>query len=187
MRILILIKHSIPEIAENIPAREWALSPEGRARCKPLAEHLAKYKPTKIISSVELKAKQTAELVAKELGLTMTTFEGLHEHDRSHVGYLSKEKFEESVREFFARPDELVFGEETAEQAFQRFQSAIDSILNTFTDKTIVVVAHGTVISLYVSRFNGISGLSLWKELGLPSFVALDMESRSLIAQENIQ
>ena len=184
---LILVKHSLPEIIENVPAREWKLSAEGQARCKHLADRLAKYKPDKIISSMEPKAKETAELVAKELGLSTSIFEGLHEHDRSTMGYLSKEKFQVSIREFFARPDELVFGNETADQTFKRFKTAIDSILSKFPHQTIVVVAHGTVISLYVSRFIEMSDYSLWKELGLPSFVVLDLESRSLIAQENIQ
>ena len=82
---------------------------------------------------------------------------------------------------------DLVFGNETAEQASQRFQSAIDSILKKFPDQTTIVVAHGTVISLYVSHFNKISILSFWQELGLPSFVVLDVESKSMIAQENIE
>lgn len=187
MRTLILVKHSIPEILEDIPAREWKLSEEGQARCKRLAEQLAKYQPTRIISSMEPKARETAELVATVLGLTASAVEGFHEHDRNHAGYFSKEKFEESVREFFAHPNELVFGGETADQAHSRFQAAIDSILKEFPDQTIVVVAHGTVISLYVSRLTGISDLSLWKELGLPSFVALDVESKTLLAKENIQ
>jgi broad specificity phosphatase PhoE len=187
MSTLILVKHSLPEIVENIPACEWKLSEEGQARCQRLAERLATYQPSQIISSVEPKARETAELVAKELGLTTSSFEGLHEHERSQAGYLSKEQFEESVREFFARPDDLVFGNETAEQASERFQSAIDSILKKFPDQTTIVVAHGTVISLYVSHFNKISILSFWQELGFPSFVVLDVESKSMIAQENIE
>ena len=39
-RHLILVKHSLPEIMEDVPAREWILSAEGRARCKRLADRL---------------------------------------------------------------------------------------------------------------------------------------------------
>jgi broad specificity phosphatase PhoE len=187
MSTLILVKHSLPEVNENIPAREWKLSAEGKARCKRLAECLANYQPDHIISSVEPKARESAELVAQELGLSASVFEGLHEHDRSNTGYLSKEQFQESVRDFFAQPRELVFGNETADGAYQRFQTAIDSILSQFPNQTVVVVAHGTVISLYVSHLTGISASSLWKELGLPSFVILDLESKALITKENIQ
>ena len=187
MAALLLVKHSLPEIVENTPASGWKLSAEGRGRCKRLADRLAKYKPDRIISSTEPKAKETAELIAKELGLSTNIFEGLHEHERSTVGFLSKDKFEEAVHEFFTRPSELVFGSETAEQAFQRFHSVIDSVLKKFPNQTTVIVAHGTVISLYVSHFNEIFALSLWKELGLPSFVVLDVESKALLTKENIQ
>jgi broad specificity phosphatase PhoE len=58
--------------------------------------------------------------------------------------------------------------------------------LQAYPDKTIAIVAHGTVISLFVSRITGISDLLLWNELGLPSFVVIDMESHTLIARENV-
>ena len=187
MQTLILVKHSLPEIVENVPASEWKLSAEGRLRCKNLAERLAKYRPEQVVSSVEPKARETAEILAGELGLAANEFEGLHEHDRNNVGYLSSDKFQETVREFFARPDVLVFGNETAKQAYIRFRKAIHSILSQSPNKTIVVVAHGTVISLFVSRYIGISDFSLWNEFGLPSFVVLDMQSNVLIEKENIQ
>ena len=187
MTALILVKHSLPEIVENTPASGWKLSVEGRGRCKRLAERLAKYKPDQIISSLEPKAKETADILAGELGLPASTLEGLHEHDRNHVGYLSNDKFQESIQEFFSRPEELVFGSETAGQAYRRFKAAVDSIWNLHPNQTLAIVTHGTVISLYVSHFIGIPGLPLWKELGLPSFVVLDVESKALLAKENIQ
>jgi len=53
-------------------------------------------------------------------------------------------------------------------------------------DKTVVIVAHGTVISLFISRLIGSSDWLLWNELGLPSFVVIDLYSKTLIAKENI-
>jgi broad specificity phosphatase PhoE len=49
-----------------------------------------------------------------------------------------------------------------------------------------MIVAHGTVISLFVASLTGISAFSLWAELGLPSFVVVDMQSNTIIAKENI-
>ena len=187
MSVLVLVKHSLPEVVENVPAREWKLSVEGRARGKRLAHRLAEFHPDRIFSSIEPKAGETAGLIAEELGLSVDVFEGLHEHDRSNVGYLSSDRFENAVQEFFTRPNELVFGNETADQAYRRFKSAVDSITKKCPDQTVVLVSHGTVISLYVSRLTGISELPLWKELGLPSFIALDVKSNTLIRKENIQ
>jgi broad specificity phosphatase PhoE len=186
MSLLILVKHSLPEVIESVPATEWNLSERGRTRSRELAKRLIQYQPDEVFSSVESKAKQTAEIIAIELGLTMCVVDGLHEQDRKNVPYLSDEQFQSSAREFFEKPDKLVFGGETADQAHERFHQAVYSVLGRFPGRTIVLVAHGTVISLFVSRLIGISDVLLWKELGLPSFIVLDLQSNSLVTKENI-
>ena len=182
---LILVKHSLPKIVENTPAREWRLSEEGQIRAHQLAERLSCYQPEMIVSSIEPKAQETAEIIAEKYNLTIQIVEDLHEHDRSKTPYLSKAEFQASVRKFFENPDTLVFGNETANQCHVRFHRAVYSVLNYHANKTIVIVAHGTAISLFVSRLTGIPDLSLWNELGLPSFLVLDMQSNSLIEREN--
>jgi len=186
MQLLILVRHSQPEIDENIPAREWNLSAEGRTRAERLADRLKQYQPECVISSVEPKARETAEIIAGRHGLSFHVVEGLHEHDRSNVQYLDKTDFQTAVQEFFGRPDELVFGSETADEAHERFQRALQSALTRFLDKTLAVVSHGTVMALFVSRLVGVSAMSLWNEFGLPSFVVLDMQSNSIIAKDNV-
>lgn len=185
-KYLILVKHSLPRIDENVPACEWHLSEGGRLRAKRLAKRLIAYRPEILISSVEIKAQETAKVIAALHNLDVHVFADLHEHDRRGVPYLSKAEFENAVYEFFRNPGSLVFGNETANQSSDRFVRAMNSILETYENKTMLVVSHGTVISLFVSRLLGVSDYSLWKQLGLPSFIVLDMMSKSLIAQENI-
>jgi broad specificity phosphatase PhoE len=185
-KYLILVKHSLPEILEVVPAREWHLSEEGRERARELAGKLIRYQPEVIVSSVEPKAYETASILAENLKLEFQEVEDLHEHDRSGEPYHSKDKFQNLVQEFFDKPKELIFGNETANEAFARFRRAVDIVLSSYNDKTIVLVAHGTVISLYVSWLTGCDGYSLWKELGLPSFVVLDIQSKTLIKIENL-
>ena len=185
-KYLILVKHSLPEVIEGVPAREWRLSEEGHNRAERLAEQLMQYRPEVIVSSVERKAQQTAEIVAKNHNLTFSIVDGLHEHDRSNVPHLSQEQFRTSVRAFFQKPDKLVFGKETADQAYARFYRALHSILNEHERKTIVVVSHGTVISLFVSRLTGSSDFDLWSMLGLPSFIAIDLHLDTLIVRDHI-
>ncbi len=185
-KYLILVKHSLPKISEDFPAREWLLSDEGKRRAQILAEGLRPYQPEVIISSVEPKAIQTAEVVAHSLKLPIKVVENLHEHDRSSTAYLSRNAFELSIQEFFDKADELVFGNETANQSHQRFAEAVSSVLKKYVNQTIVIVTHGTVISLFVSRLTGIPEYSLWSELGLPSFTVLDLHANTLITRENI-
>ena len=185
-KYLIMVKHSLPRVLEDVPAREWKLSDEGRARASALAEKLMGYRPEVVVSSIEPKARETASILANYLGLDYQAVDDLHEHDRSNSPHYSNHEFQKLVREFFERPSVLVFGSETAEQALQRFRHAVNSVLDLYKDKTILIVAHGTVISLYVSWLTGCDGHKLWKELGLPSFVVLAIQSQALIKTENL-
>lgn len=183
---LILVKHSLPEIVKNLSAREWKLSELGRERAQRLAERLKSFQPEVIVCSSEPKAKETAEIIAKAHQLDLRVVDGLHEHDRSNIPYQTKDEFQSAIREFFQKPDRLVYGKETANQAHTRFEQTVLSILNFHPNETVLIVAHGTVISLFVSRLTGISDLGLWNELGLPAFLVIDLGSNSILVKENV-
>jgi broad specificity phosphatase PhoE len=178
---LILVKHSLPDLKPGIPANQWLLSIEGCRRCHPLAEKLAPYNPEIMRCSQEPKAEQTAQIVAKALHLAVESYPGLHEHERRYVPFLSKETLEESVRRFFEHPDQRVFGEESASEAARRFGGSINCLLAAFPGTNLVIVAHGTVISLYISETCHIDPYNLWKRLGLPSFVVLSPSDAEII------
>jgi len=182
-KYLTLVKHSVPHIEEDRPANTWRLSEEGQVRAHRLAEQLESYEPEVIVSSDEPKAGETAEILAAHLQLQMQILPNLHEHDRSDVPFLSHDVFQSSIRKFFQKPDQLVFGRETANQAHARVYRAVHSVLNEHSDRTVAIVTHGTVISLFVSRLTGTSDLELWNQLGLPSFVAIDLHSSTLIVR----
>jgi broad specificity phosphatase PhoE len=181
LKNIILVKHSLPEIAPTIPAKEWRLSKSGQVRCKALAEKLESYLPDVFISSVEPKAIETAQIIASQLNKPFSTFEGLHEHDRTGVDFSDKEQFEAKVNDFFVHPDRLVLGKETANQAVERFSKALTSVEVEHPDKNIVVVAHGTVITLFVEKYNDLEAFSYWKKLDLPSFVVLSLPHHKLV------
>ena len=185
-RHLILVKHSVPEMDPDRPPHTWRLSEEGRSRAQRLGEELQSFTPEILVSSDEPKARETAEILAEKLRLDLHVLPDLHEHDRSNVPFLPHDAFEFSVQDFFHRPDELVFGKETASEADARFYRAVHTLLNAHRDKTVVIVSHGTVISLFVARLTGSPALELWKRLGLPSFVAMDLSSSTLIVRSNI-
>ncbi len=175
MRKIILVRHSAPEIDPSIPSREWHLSVEGRQRCKGLARALQAHQPTRIATSSEAKAIETGELVAAELGIPSFESTDLHEHDRSNVGFLPSEQFSASIARFYDQPTQLVFGRETAEQAYQRFAGGVADVIQQFPEDNIAIIAHGTVISLFVARTTGVEPLPLWKRLGLPSFIVMSL------------
>jgi 2,3-bisphosphoglycerate-dependent phosphoglycerate mutase len=186
-RQLTLVRHSLPEIDKDRPARAWRLSGEGKARARRLADVLKSHGFDFIATSNEPKAVETAQILAAPYRLKPLVIAGLHEHERSTAApYLSQPDFEAVVRELFEKPDIPVFGNETANQAHERFSGAVHSILSDNKNSKIAIVTHGTVISLFVSRLTGKSGFQIWSQLGLPCFVVLDLQSKELIAHENI-
>lgn len=170
---MILVKHAMPIIDPSLPAAEWALSAEGRVQSQELAERLRTYCPQAVISSQEPKARETAKIIAQHLDLSFTAMHDLHEHDRRGVPLLGQLEFQRAVSEFFANPHTLVFGRETAVDAHTRFRAALSTATSGNQSRTLVVVAHGTVISLFVARETGVEPYPLWQELGLPSFVVI--------------
>jgi broad specificity phosphatase PhoE len=172
---LVLVKHSLPHIVPDVPSAEWHLSDEGRRRALVLAGRLSAFEPRRVVSSHEPKAVETADIIAGHLGLSLEIHEGLEEHRRPRADIVSARRYEETIANLFAKPDELVFGSETANQSGTRFAASIEGLLSSAKEEDTLVVAHGTVISLFVASRVGIDAFPFWKELGLPSFVALSL------------
>ena len=182
---LLLIKHSAPLIQPGIPANQWHLSPLGYQRAEKLAGIVSAHAPQILVASVEPKAAETAAVIAVRLNLAVELLPGLHEHERSHTTLSSPETFEAAVQACLARPAELVFGDETADQAHARFSAALDGLLARYPTQTLAVVAHGTVISLYVARRCGggrcgLEAFELWRRLSLPALIILSRPSLEL-------
>jgi broad specificity phosphatase PhoE len=122
----------------------------------------------------------TARLAARELGCTAETVSGLHENDRTGLPVLPTPEFRERMRQFFAHANEHFMGDETADQAYQRFDRAVHTVIEQHAG-TIVVVAHGAVITLFVSRHAGLEPFALWEQLDLPAYVVMSLPGLSLI------
>jgi broad specificity phosphatase PhoE len=164
--VLLLVRHSVPEVDPASPAEEWRLSDDGRARCERLALQVASYRPERLLSSPEPKALETAELIAPTLELQVEVEDGLREHLRRTLPFLPRDEFLSRMRELFARPDEIVVGEESARTARARFAAVMNAI-----DRPAAVVTHGTVIALHVAGDDPDGGFGFWKSLELPAVV----------------
>ena len=171
---LILAKHAAPEVVPDISSEQWRLSERGRASCAALAEALRPHAPSVIIASEEPKARETAELVAKQLAVTWATAPELHEHDRRGVPHMRSSEFISHVELMLRKRGERVLGNESADDALGRFRGALCDVLAKHAEETVAVVSHGTVIALYVAEHTeDHTSFELWRKLGLPSFVVL--------------
>jgi broad specificity phosphatase PhoE len=178
---LILVRHAAPKVIQEFPAHLWVLSDAGRAKCTLLAQHLADYYPDHIVASKELKATETGQIIARTLAKPFQVADGLHEHDRTNVGFFDAvSQFEAQVAAFFSNPDQLVFGRETANKAHERFRLAITGLLQARLGDNLAVVTHGTVMTLFIARQNNIDPFNFWRRLGLPAYVVLERPSMKI-------
>ena len=169
--MLYLIRHSTTARDPGKSSHSWVLSPDGRDRAQRLARQLSSQPAiTRIYTSIEAKASETANIMAAELGIPCLSFDGLHEQQRHTAPYFSTaDGFRSAIAGMFAHPDELVFGEETALQASSRISEAIHEIDRQHPSDNIAIVSHGTVLSLFIARHNpDIDIYEFWQELTMP-------------------
>lgn len=165
---MLLVRHSVPAPEPSVPSEEWRLSEEGRTLCEALAGQVGAYDPRRLLSSPEPKALETAELIAPALGLEVEVEQDLRETARRTVGWLEQDDLTERIRELFAKPGEVVFGEESASAALARFSRVVEGV-----EDLTAFVTHGTVMSLYVAGSDPDGGFGFWRTLGLPDVVML--------------
>jgi broad specificity phosphatase PhoE len=167
-RRIVFVRHAQPKIEDGVPSAEWSLTPEGAAAARALGERLRGFGLASIVCSPEPKAIQTAEAIALALQLPVAVDDGFAEHARRTAGLLSRAGFEEKIAALFDNPSVPVFGEETADACFARFEASVGRLSGD-----ALVVTHGTILSIYLSRICGFAPMPFWRALALPAAMVL--------------
>jgi len=176
------VRHAQSEAKPGIPASRWGLSVQGRESCLPFVEGLKPYLPFHIVSSIEPKTWQTAEIIGAHFGLPVQAFPGLHEHRRETLPFLaSKADFESLVVKLFECPNDMVMGEETASQALVRFDDAIKGVLEKFPQGNLLISSHGTVLALFAAKYNDLDPVRFWKAIKMPDYFLLQIPTFKLL------
>lgn len=172
---LVLVRHARPLLRSGVPAREWRLDPEAVPACHALAAEVDRLlagtgrRVERLWSSDEPKAVATAEALAHAWGLEgVSRHPGLAEHRRGPLPLVGDVEWREQVAALFARPGELVLGEETGDQARERFAAALAEVAAEGADGLTAVVTHATVMTLLLAEANGLEPMALWGSLKLP-------------------
>ena len=178
---LLLVRHSVPLVSDDVDYRPWPLSDEGKLLTARAADYLAGFKPVRLVASDERKAVQTARIIAKRVGVRVELEPGLREHDRIGVPWQRSEQRTRELQDFFANPTERVFGNETAVGTLDRFDAALRQSREELTGP-VVIVTHGTVMSLYLARLTGQDAMDIWSKLGIPSVAVVNEAVPSLVS-----
>jgi broad specificity phosphatase PhoE len=148
MTNLIFITHPEVRIDPLIPVDRWRLSDGGVARMRRFVEGPVVAEVTSIWASTEVKATETAAMLAARLRLGIEVASGLGENDRSATGFLPAAEFEKVADAFFAYPEESVRGWERAIDAQRRIREAVDRIVATHRGGDLAIISHGAVGTL---------------------------------------
>ena len=100
---LLLIRHALPLRSEPGQGSDPDLSEEGIEQAKRLPDALARFPITRLVSSPQRRAVQTAQPVADALGLTVEIDERLAEYDRDMEHYIPIEQIAAEFPEELAR------------------------------------------------------------------------------------
>lgn len=180
MRQLHLVRHAPVVVDVNRAPGEWDLAPNAAASIHHMLLGVDHSRLRRVVSSRQEKALKTARVISRRLDLPCQLRDGLEEHHRLKEDHIAGDAaFRGKMVEFFSRPDELVFGQESADAALKRFECAIHQLVGESEDDEMVVT-HGTVMSLFLASGGNGSPMDLWSALASPDHIAVQWPNKSV-------
>jgi broad specificity phosphatase PhoE len=148
MKHILLIRHGLPHEGHSVHPGDPPLHPHGMRHAQRLARRLQREGVDCIASSPQRRAMDTAQPLARLLGIASTIYEGLAEVDHGTDRYRSVETMqaEDAKRfsEFMASPARF-FGKDP-DQFRQGVLSAFEAAMREASGKRIAIFAHGMTI-----------------------------------------
>jgi len=168
---LILIRHGQTEA--NVEGRmcgreELPLAPEGLAQVESLAERLAQFPVSALYASPQLRARQTAAILARRLNLAVTLADDLVEYDFGVISELALEEVEARDPSLYAKlaawlaagPEDdiarpVIPGAEDIDAFAARLLRFKDYVLAAHPGQVVAAVGHGAWIKSLLTLLAG--------------------------------
>lgn len=147
----------------DIPLNEIGFEQAAKA-----GQRLRDEKVTAIYSSDLLRAKQTAQVIAREHKLPVTVMPEFREINfgiwEGKTYKEIKELYPEMLNIWLSKPQELKIPKgETFQEMLTRSWQGLKELLTKHKDETIIIVAHGGTIAVLVCHILGMDLNNLWK------------------------
>jgi broad specificity phosphatase PhoE len=164
---LYLVRHGATEANQRVPyilqgdAMDLPLSPIGVGQAQAVAEFLRQFPIGHVFSSTMVRARQTAETIAGELGVAATFVADLQE---CSVGVWEgldwgtiRERYPDEHRRFVENPAEVPYlGGESYGDVLRRTRPVIERLLDTHVGAHVAVVAHNVVNRAFLADLMGL-------------------------------
>ncbi len=153
---LYLVRHGATAANERVPyilqgnAIDLPLSPTGEGQARSVAGFLRQFPIRRVYSSTMIRARQTAEAIAGELGVAASVAEDLQECNVGEWEGLDwetiRKRYPEEHGRFVANPAETPYlGGESYADVLRRARPVIARLLETHAGESLAVVAHNVV------------------------------------------
>ncbi|WP_102419348.1 histidine phosphatase family protein [Mycobacterium sp. 4858] len=158
---LLLVRHALPLRSEHGQGSDPHLSDEGLAQIERLPKALDRFPISRVVSSPQRRAVQTAEPVAAARELAVEIDDRFAEYDRDLPLYIPVEQIREEMPEEWARLAQGHLPSAVDEDAFlARVRAAVDDLVAAADpEDTVAVFSHGGVINVLLHQILGTSRL----------------------------
>lgn len=158
---VLLVRHALPLRSEHGQGSDPDLSDEGVAQIARLPEALARFPISRVISSPQRRAIQTAEPVAAARELSLEIDERFAEYDRDLPAYIPVEQIRQENPKEWERLAQGHLPSAVDEDAFRaRILAAVDDLVaSADAEDTVAVFSHGGVINLLLHEVLGTARL----------------------------
>ena len=154
---IVFLRHAETVIDQNTPVDKWIISKKGEEIAKKIVSSGCFDDVEIIVASEEKKAIQTANFIAERLGKKIITSSDFNELKRigDYIG--GKQEYEKQVKMVFEKGYSEIKEWEIARSALRRIKRAVEKLNNKYSNKKILVVSHGIILSLFFGYLLGIS------------------------------
>jgi broad specificity phosphatase PhoE len=158
---VLLVRHALPLRSEHGEGSDPDLSDEGFAQVERLPDALARFPISRVVSSPQRRAIQTAEPVAAGRGLQIEIDDRFAEYDRDLPLYIPVEQIRKEKPEEWARMARGQLPSAVDEDAFRgRVRAAVEDLVAAAEpDDTVAVFSHGGVINVLLHEILGTARL----------------------------
>jgi broad specificity phosphatase PhoE len=158
---VLLIRHALPLRSEHGEGSDPDLSDEGLAQVRRLPEALSRFPISRVVSSPQRRAIQTAEPVAAARELPVEIDDRFAEYDRDLPLYIPIEQIRDENPQEWARMAQGHLPSVVDEDAFRaRVRTAVEDLVAAADpEDTVAVFSHGGVINVLLHEILGTTRL----------------------------
>ncbi|MGK8554557.1 histidine phosphatase family protein [Nocardia gipuzkoensis] len=157
---LILVRHAQPiRISNSAGPADPELAPVGLEQAERVPAALGHHRISRVVSSPQRRARETAAPTAAKLGLDVEIVDDLAEYDRDLPAYIPIEDAKVEFRDAYERIKAGDFPLQVDGDAFKtRVRAAVaDVVAAAEPEDTVIVFAHGGVINVTLQDILGLA------------------------------